>query len=75
VLIELFLLLAFGMRLVGMLMSGLRMLLGARRVFLSLGVVALAVMFGSGAMGLGSGFVVFRSLVVFVFGHKILVGW
>jgi hypothetical protein len=63
------------MRLIRVLVSGLGMLLGARRVFLSLDVVALAVMFGSGAMRFSSVFVVFGSLVVFVFGHKILVGW
>ena len=63
------------MRLIRVLVSGLGMLLGARRVFLSLDVIALAVVVGSGAMGLGSVFVVFGSLVMFVFGHEILVGW
>ena len=58
------------MRLVGVLVCGLRMLLGAGGVFLALGVVAFAVMFGGGAMGLGSVFVMFGSLVVFIFCHS-----
>jgi hypothetical protein len=73
-LIQLLLLLALGMRRVGLLVRSLRMLLGTDRVFLTLGVVALAVMFGGGTMGLGGVFVVFGRLVVLVFGHEILVG-
>jgi len=73
-LIRLLLLLALGMCRVGLLVRSLRMLLGTDRVFLALGVVALAVMFGGGTMGLGGVFVVFGSLVVLVFGHEILVG-
>ena len=73
-LIQLLLLLALGMRRVGLLVRSLRMLLRTDRVFLALGVVALAVMFGGGTMGLGSAFVVFGSLVVLVLGHEILVG-
>jgi hypothetical protein len=72
-LIQLLLLLALGMRRVGLLVRRLRMLLRARRVLLALGMVALAVMFGSGTMRLGGSFVVFGCLVVFVFGHEILV--
>jgi hypothetical protein len=71
---SLLLLLALGMRLIGMLMRGLRMLLGACGVFFALGVVALAVMFGGGTMCLGSVFVVFGGLVMFVFSHEILFG-
>jgi hypothetical protein len=71
---QLLLLLAFGMRLIGVLVSGLRMLLRARRMFLALGMVALAVVFGGGAMGLGGVFVMFGGLVVFVFSHGILLG-
>jgi hypothetical protein len=70
----LFLLLALRMSLIAMLVGSLRMLFGAVRVLLALGVVALAVMFGGGTMCLGSIFVMFGSLVVFFFGHGILVG-
>jgi hypothetical protein len=63
------------MRCVGLLVRRLRMLLRTRRVLLALGVVALAVMFGGGTMGLGGVFVVFGCLVVLFFGHEILVGW
>jgi hypothetical protein len=72
--VSLFLLLALRMSLIAMLGCSLRVLFGAARVLLALGVVALAVMFGGGTMSLGSIFVVFGSLVVFVLGHGILVG-
>lgn len=62
------------MRRVGLLVRTLRMLLRTGRVFLALGVVALAVMFSGGAMGLCGVFVMFGSLVVLVSGHEILVG-
>jgi hypothetical protein len=73
-LIQLLLLLALGMRLVGVLVGGLGMLLCARCVLLALGVVALAVMFRGGTMCLGGVLVMFGSLVMLVFGHEILVG-
>jgi hypothetical protein len=72
--VSLFLLLALRMGLLTMLVRSLRVLFGTARVLLALGVVALAVMFGGGTMCLGSVFVVFGSLVVFVLGHGILVG-
>lgn len=71
---QLLLLLALGMRRVGLLVRRLRMLLRTGRVLLALGVVALAVMFGGGTMRLGGVFVMFGCLVVLVFGHEILVG-
>jgi len=73
-LLQLLLLLTFRMRIVGVLARSLGMLLRTRRVLLALGVVALAVMFSSGAMRLGGVLVVFGCLVVLVFGHEILVG-
>jgi hypothetical protein len=72
--VSLFLLLALRMSLIAVLACTLRVLFGAARVLLALGVVALAVMFGGGTMCLGSVFVVFGSLVVFVLGHAIFVG-
>ena len=63
------------MRLVGVLMGGLRMLLRSIRVFLALGVVAFAVVFGGGTMGFRRVFVVLRSLVVFVSGHCICLAF
>src|SRR5580704_11450337 len=57
------------MSLIAMLIGGLRMLLRTSRVFLALGVVALAVMFSGGTMCLGRVFVVFGCLVVFVSCH------
>jgi hypothetical protein len=72
-LIQLLLLLALGMCRVGLLVRCLRMLLRTRRVLLALGMVALAVMFGSGTMRLGGVLVVFGCLVMLVFGHEILV--
>ena len=74
-LIQLLLLLALGMRRVGLLVRSLRMLLRTCRVLLAFGMVALAVMFGGGTMRLGSRFVMFGGLVVLVFGHEILVGY
>jgi hypothetical protein len=52
-----------------MLVSGLRMLLCAGGVFLALGMITLAMMFSGGTMRLGSVFVVFGRLVVFVSCH------
>jgi hypothetical protein len=72
--VSLFLLLALRMSLIAMLACSLRVLFGTARVLFALGVVTLAVMFGGGTMCLGSVFVVFGSLVVFVLGHGILVG-
>jgi hypothetical protein len=60
------LLLAFRMGLLAMLVGRLRVLFGAGGVFLALGMIALAVMFGGGSMGLGSVFVMFCRFVVFV---------
>ena len=54
-----------------MLVRGLRMLLGGTCMLLALGVVALAVSFSGGTMGLGGVFVVFGSFVMFFFGHGI----
>ncbi|MGA2998006.1 hypothetical protein [Bradyrhizobium sp.] len=54
-------------------MRDLRMLLCARSVSVALGVVALAVMFSGGAMGLAGVFVTFGSLVVLVFRREIVV--
>jgi hypothetical protein len=73
-LLQLLLLLTFRMRIVGVLARSLGMLLRTRRVLLALGVVALAVMFGSGAVSLGRVLVVLSSRVVFIFGHVRLVG-
>ena len=52
-----------------MLMSGLRMLHRSARVFLALRMVALAVMFGSGAMGLRRVLVMLGGLIVLVSSH------
>jgi hypothetical protein len=65
----LLLLLALGVGLLAFPPGILRMLLGVARVFLALRVIAFAMMFGCGPMGLGGIFVMFRRLVVFVFGH------
>ena len=52
-----------------MLIRGLRMLLSTCGVFLALGMVTLAMMFGGGTVGLGCVFVMFGCFVVFVSGH------
>jgi hypothetical protein len=57
------------MSLVAVLVCRLRMLLGAVGVFLTLHVIALAVVFRGGAMRLGGIFVVLGSLAVFVLCH------
>jgi hypothetical protein len=57
-----------------MLVRGLRVLFGTAGVLPALAVIALAVMFGGGSMFLGSIFMMFGSLVMFVFGHEVLVG-
>lgn len=68
---QLLLLLTLGVRLVAMLARSLGMLLGVRRVFFALRVIACAMMFGGGAMGFGSILVMFGRLIVLVFGHWI----
>ena len=57
------------MSLVGMLVGSLRMLLGDIRMFLALGMVALAMVFSSGTVCLRSVFVMLGSLVMFVSSH------
>jgi len=57
------------MSLVAMLVGGLRMLLGDIRMFLALGMVALAMVFSSGTVSLRSIFVMLGSLVMFVSSH------
>jgi hypothetical protein len=52
-----------------MLMGSLRMLLGDVRVLFSLPVVAFSMMLCCGAVRLGSVFVMFRSLIVFISSH------
>jgi hypothetical protein len=52
-----------------MLIRGLRMLLSTCGVFLALGMVTLAMMFGGGTVGLGGVFVMFGCFAVFVSGH------
>jgi len=69
-----FLLLTFRMGLFTMLASRLRVLLGACGVFLPLGMIALAVMFSGGSMGLGRVFVMFCCFVVFVSSHFAILG-
>lgn len=54
-----------------MLVRGLRVLFGTAGVLPALAVIALAVMLGGGSMFLGSIFMMFGSLVMFVFGHEI----
>jgi hypothetical protein len=65
----LFLLLTLRMRFVGMLMCGLGMLFGARRVFFTLCMIPLTVVFSSRTVGLGCMFMMFGSFVVFISGH------
>ena len=72
--VSLFLLLTLRMSLIAMLVCSLRVLFGTACVLLALGVVALAVIFRSRTMCLGSVFVVFGSLVVLVSSHGTLVG-
>jgi hypothetical protein len=52
------------MRRLGIVARGLGVLLCLRRVFLTLHVVILAMLFGGGAMRLGGGLVMFRSFGV-----------
>jgi hypothetical protein len=59
------------MRLVAMLAGSLGMLLGIRRVFFALCVIALAMVFGGGAVRLGGILVMIGCLIVFVFGYWI----
>jgi hypothetical protein len=71
--VSLFLLLALRMSLIAMLGCSLRVLFGAARVLLALGVVALAVMFGSRTVGLGRVLVVLGGFGVLVSGHFCLL--
>jgi hypothetical protein len=57
------------MGLVTVLVRGLRMLLGGIRMFLALGMVAFAMMFGGRTMCLGSIFMMFGCFIMFVSGH------
>ena len=70
---DLFLLSAFRIRRLGMLVGVLRMLLGLSRVFLALGMVVPAVRLGGSAMGLCCGLVEFRRLIVCVFHFDFLM--
>jgi len=63
----LFLLFAFAGRCFGMIVCILRVLLGLGSVLFALGMIILAVSFCGCAMGLCSGFVMFRRLVVCIF--------
>jgi hypothetical protein len=74
-LFQLLLLLAFGVRVIGMLACRLRVLLRTLCMLLALRVVALAVMFGGRTMGLSSLFVMLGGLIVLVSSHGSLVGW
>ena len=69
----LFLLLALGMRLIAMLIGGLRVLLGAGGVLLALCMIALAVMFGGGTVRLCSILVMLGGLIVFVSCHGLFL--
>src|ERR1700738_1258830 len=69
-----FLLLTFRMGLFTMLVGRLRVLFGACGVFLPLGMIALAVMFSGGSMGLGRVFVMFCCFVMFVSSHFAILG-
>ena len=73
--VSLFLLLTLRMSLIAMLIGGLRVLLRAAGVFLALGMIALAVVFGSSTVRLGGVFVMFGSLVVLISRHFGLVGY
>ena len=57
-----------------MLMSGLRMLHRCARMFLTLRMIALAVMFGSRAMSLRRVLMMLGSLIVLVLSHFCLFG-
>lgn len=63
------------MSLIAMLIGGLRVLLRAACVFLTLGMIALAVVFGSRTVRLSGVFVMFGSFVVLVSSHSSLVGY
>ena len=62
------------MSLIAMLIGSLRVLFRAACVFLGLGMIALAVMFGSSTVRLGCVLVVFGSFVVLISRHCCLVG-
>jgi hypothetical protein len=57
------------MGLIAMLIGGLRMLLRSIRMLLALRVIALAMVVGSGTMGLGRVFMMFGGLVVLISCH------
>ena len=61
------------MSLIAMLIGGLRVLLRAACMFLTLGMIALAVVFGSRAVRLGGVLVMFGSFVMLIFSHSSLV--
>jgi hypothetical protein len=63
------------MSLIAMLIGGLRVLLRAACVFLTLGMIALPVVFGSRTVRLSGVFVMFSSFVVLVSSHFSLVGY
>ena len=67
--LQLLLLLAFGVRLVAVLVGGLRVLFRSGRMLLALCVIALAVVLGGGAVSLGGIVVVLCGLVVLVSCH------
>jgi hypothetical protein len=68
---SLLLLLALGVRLLAGLSSILRVLLGARRVFFALCMIAFAMMFCGSAVGFGSILVMLGCLIVLVSSHWI----
>jgi hypothetical protein len=67
--LDLLLLLALGMGLVGVRVGGLRMLLCGIRMLLALRMIALAVVLCGGTVRLGRVFVMFRGLIMFVSSH------
>jgi hypothetical protein len=58
------------MGLIAVLASSVSVLLGGRRMFPALGVIALPMMLSCGAVRLSRVLMVLRSFVMFVFGHK-----
>ena len=63
------------MGLLAMLICGLRVLLRAACMFLTLGMIALAVVFRSRTVRLGGVFVMFGSFIVLISSHFSLVGY
>jgi hypothetical protein len=66
--------LTLGVRLLAVLTRSLGMLLGICRVFFALRVIALAMMFGGGAVSSRGILVMLGCLVMFVFGHQVFSG-